>query len=75
MNEGQKMFYGFIMEIVKPEKKEQAEKLLKQCFDAQNAGTFDKDFLFRIMPELRSYVKEEGIPKLEQAMQHFSSTL
>ena len=75
MNEGQSKFYGFIMGIVKQDKKNQAEELLKKCFAAQDAGTFNKDFLLEVMPELRSYIEEDGIPKLEQAMQQFSSKM
>lgn len=75
MNEGQSKFYGFIMGMVKDEKKADAEEILKKCFAAQDAGTFDKIFLMNVMPDLKSCIKEDGLPKLEQAMQHFASQL
>lgn len=75
MNEGQRKFYEFIMSIIKDDKKILGENLLKKCFSAQDAGIFNKEFLMNIIPELKSYVKESEINKLEQAISHFSSNL
>ena len=74
MNEGQKMFYEFIMNIAKEGKKSDAEKILTTCFKKQEEGTFDKAYLEGVMPKLREIVKEE-IDKLDQAMNHFASHL
>lgn len=44
MNPGQKLFYDFIMERAKDEKKAEAKALLGEGFSRQAAGTFDKGY-------------------------------
>ncbi|HOB43906.1 MAG: hypothetical protein QM451_01480 [Bacillota bacterium] len=39
MNQGQKVFYDFIMERVREDKKEEAKALLEQSFPCYAAGT------------------------------------
>jgi len=75
MNAGQTMFKTFVMGMVKDGKKDELEALLKKCFDAQDAGKFDKDFLMSISPELKDLVVEEALPKLEDAMKKFADKM
>ncbi|MGI6084945.1 MAG: hypothetical protein ACOYIF_05805 [Acetivibrionales bacterium] len=75
MNNGQEMFYNFIIERAKDDKKEEAKALLKESFARQDAGTFDKAYFQEIMPQYFALVKPEAIEELKRAMEHFSSRL
>lgn len=75
MTQGQEMFYNFFMERVKENKKEEAESLLEECFAKQETGTFDREYLERIMPKLYALVKPEGQAEVKEAMEHFSSNV
>lgn len=75
MKKGQEIFYDFFMERVKENKKDEAKSLLEECFAKQEAGTFDREYLEKIMPKLYALVKPEGQAEVKEAMEHFSSNL
>ncbi len=75
MNDGQKKFYTFFMNMVIPGKENEAKEALELSFTKQNNGTFDKAYLESIMPYYFSLVKPEYHEQLQKAMQHFSTLL
>ena len=75
MNQGQEMFYNFFIERTKDDKKEEAKKLLVDGFARQEAGTFNKEYLQKIMPQYFALIKPEAVEELKHAMEHFASRL
>lgn len=75
MNPGQEMFYNFLMERTMEDKKEEAKTLLEDCFEKQNNGTFNHQYLEGVMPKLFAIVKPEATDELKAAMNNFASKL
>lgn len=75
MHPGQKMFYDFFIERAKDDKKDDAKKLLEDCFSKQDAGTFDRKYFEEIMPAFYDIVKPEATDELKAAMDNFASRL
>lgn len=75
MNNGQKMFHDFFINLVKDGTESEAEALLSECFKAQDEGTFNSDFHKSVMPKFFALVKPENMNQLKNAMSHFSQTL
>lgn len=73
MNNGQKMFHDFFMNMVQEGKETEAEKALAESFEKQNNGTFNADYLKSIMPKYFSLIKPECTEQLKKAMEHFAS--
>lgn len=75
MNQGQKMFYDFIMERVQADKKEAAQALLEESFARYAAGTFDKEYFQEVAPKILAVVRPEAAAEVQEAMEHFASSL
>lgn len=73
MNDGQKMFHDFFMNMVQEGKEEEAEQALAESFEKQNKGTFNKEYLDSIMPKYYSLIQPECTEQLKKAMEHFAS--
>jgi len=75
MNQGQELFFNFFMERVAEGKEEEAKALLNAGFEKQEEGTFDADYLEKVMPKYFELIKPEFVQDLQQAMSHFGSNL
>lgn len=75
MNPGQKMFHDFFMKMVQDGKEDEAEKLLAECFEKQDNGTFDAAFLMSASPKMYGMIRTECTEQLKGAMAHFASQL
>ena len=75
MNEGQLRFYNFVMERVQEDKKEDMEAILSDNFKRQQEGTFTKDYMAEIVPQMMSLLRAECIEEFKQAAQHISAQL
>lgn len=73
MNNGQKMFHDFFMNMVQEGKEVEAEKALSESFEKQDNGTFDAEYFKGIMPKYFSLIKPECTEQLKKAMEHFAS--
>lgn len=73
MNNGQKMFHDFFMNMVKEGNEQEAEKALAESFEKQENGTFNAEYLQSIMPKYYSLIKPECTEQLKKAMEHFAS--
>lgn len=75
MDNGQKMFRDFFMNMVQEGKETEAEIVLSEGFEKQKNGNFNADYLKEIMPKYYALIKPEYTEQLKQAMEHFSSNL
>lgn len=75
MNDKQKMFHDFFMNMVQEGKEQEAEDLLAEGFRRQDEGTFNKVFLLTAGPKYFSLIKPEYVDQLKKAMSHFGSQL
>lgn len=75
MNDKQKMFHDFFMAMVREEKRAEAEALLTEAFQRQDAGRFDAAYMQSLVPKYFSVIRPECTQQLQKAMQHFSSAL
>ncbi|WP_077598141.1 hypothetical protein [Olsenella urininfantis] len=75
MNFRQKMFRGYVMSMVREDRRDEAERVLAEGFARQDEGTFDAAYLESMSPTYLALVKEEHVSKLKDAMAQFSSRL
>lgn len=73
MNNGQKMFHDFFMNMVQEGKEAEAESALAESFEKQDNGTFNADYLNSIMPKYYELIKPECTEQLKKAMEQFAS--
>lgn len=73
MNQGQEMFYSFIIERVKPEYEEMAKQLLLDNFAKQENGTFTRETMIQTQTTLMNIVRSEKLEEVKTAMSHFAS--
>lgn len=71
MNEGQKKFFGFILERVEADKKEDAENLLNESFAKQADGTFDESYMKSFMPRMMALLREDAKEEVMNIMMNF----
>lgn len=70
MNQGQKMFHDFYMNMVETGKEVLAEELLSAGFQKQEEGTF-AEFIDKSKDKYFELIREDCRPELEKAMSHF----
>lgn len=75
MNQGQKMFYDFYMNLVEEGNEKEAEEVLKECFQKQEEGTFHREYLESIQSKMYELIRPEGLEQLKKAMEQFASKL
>jgi len=74
MNAVQEKLYGFVMERVQEDKKEDAKKVLNECFARQENGSFNVAYLTEITPKLASTLKPGFVNELKSALAQFSGS-
>lgn len=73
MNAGQMKFRDFIIDRVKDEYKEHAEKLLQESFQKQMDGTFDLGFLQEFKNSMLGFLKPEAVKEVTAIMEQFGN--
>lgn len=71
MNQGQEMFYNFIVANCKEENVDTAKEMLKEAFQKQEDKTFDLPYLESFMEKMLQFIKEESKAQVLGAMEHF----
>jgi len=75
MNQGQELFYNFIVERVHDEYKDAAKKLLDESFTKQASGTFTRDDMVKAQEAIMKMLKPEVLAEVIAAMAHFASQM
>ncbi len=73
MNAGQEKFYHFILERVMEEHKSEAEELLKQNFQKQEAGSFGLADMIAFGGKITGWLKPECVEEVKAVMEQFRS--
>lgn len=75
MDQGQKLFHDFYMRLVDEGKEEEAEILLKEGFEKQEKGEFNKEYLESVEDKYYSLIRQEEKESLRDAINNFSVKL
>lgn len=75
MNPRQSQFYQYMEERIKSEYFDVADQLLKEGFEKQNNGTFNKEYFVEYKKQMLSYIKEDSRNEVEAVMSQFSINL
>lgn len=68
MNQGQEMFYNFIMQNVEDENKDRAKELLSESFKKQDDGTFNQEYMVSFIPRMLELIKPESVEQVKSIM-------
>jgi hypothetical protein len=71
MGNGQNMFFDFIMERVRDDKKEEMSEFLKEAFKPPENGSFDPDAFQKSNEVIISMLKPEGAEEFRKMMNPF----
>lgn len=72
MNQGQEMFFNFILERVQDDKVEEVKGLLAENFKKQAEGTFTKDDVMQFIPKMLSMLKPEKVEEVQEVMKQYA---
>ena len=75
MNFQQKMLRGYVMSMVREDRRDEAERVLAEGLARQDEGTFDAAYLESMQPTYLDLVKPEHVGTLQNAMAQLSSRL
>lgn len=75
MNEGQQKFYEFIMDRVKEGKEEEIKAIMNESFRRQQEGTFTKEYMAEIGPQMITLLRPECVEDFKKAAEHMNSQL
>lgn len=75
MNEGQQKFYEFIMDRVKEGKEEEIKAIMNESFRRQQEGTFTKEYMEEIGPQMIMLLRPECVEDFKKAAEHMNSQL
>lgn len=75
MNEGQQRFYDFVMARVKEGKEEEIKALMNESFKRQQEGTFTKEYMAEIAPNMIMMLRPECAEEFKKAAEHMNSQL
>lgn len=73
MNNGQEMFFNFIMDKVALENQEKAKELLMEGFEKQKTGTFNQEYLMNYIPRMLGLIKPEYIDEVKNIMANYKA--
>ena len=68
MNQGQKMFFNFIMQNVEEKNQEKAKELLAESFGKQDNGTFNQEYMMSFIPRMLELIKPESVEQVKNIM-------
>lgn len=73
MNSGQKRFYIYIKECTKHDELDDVVALLKESFQKQNNGTFDKEYLRKFNHTLIPKLKDDKVDEVTKLLHQFGT--
>jgi len=73
MDDKQKMFHDFVMNLVQPGKEEEAEAILTESFGKQDEGTMESANVEDVINQLTPLLRPEGVQDLEKAAAGFKA--
>ena len=68
MNQGQEMFFNFIMQNVEEKNQEKAKELLAESFGKQAAGTFNQEYMMSFIPRMLELIRPESVEQVKNIM-------
>lgn len=68
MNQGQEMFFNFIMQNVEDSNKDKAKELLSESFKKQDDGTFNQEYMMNFIPRMLKLIKPENVEQVKNIM-------
>lgn len=68
MNQGQEMFYNFIIQNVEDENRDRAKELLEESFKKQDDGTFNQEYMVSFIPRMMKLIKPESVEQVKNIM-------
>ena len=74
MENGQKMFFDFIMERTQDGKQEAMKAALEEFFKPPQEGMFDPDAFRKRIEAITSLLKPEAVPEFQRMMKILSAT-
>jgi len=73
MNQGQEMFYNFLLDRVQDGKQDEAKALLEESFVKQAEGTFTREYAAEVQMKMTAILKPKAMQEVMAAMAHFNS--
>ena len=68
MNQGQEMFFNFIMQNVEEKNQEKAKELLAESFGKQADGTFNQEYMMAFIPRMLELIRPESVEQVKNIM-------
>ena len=68
MNQGQEMFFNFIMQNVEEKNQEKAKELLAESFGKQADGTFNQEYMMSFIPRMLELIRPESVEQVKNIM-------
>jgi hypothetical protein len=75
MDQGQEMFFNFILERVQEDKVEEAKQLLALAFQKLTAGDFTQEDIAEFLPKMLSILKPESIGEVQEIAKQFAGNM
>ena len=75
MNQGQQMFYDFVLARVQEGKEEEIKAVMKESFKRQAEGTFTMEYMNETAPKMMSLIRPECVEEFKNAAAHFRGEL
>ena len=68
MNQGQEMFFNFIMQNVEEKNQEKAKELLAESFGKQADGAFNQEYMMSFIPRMLELIRPESVEQVKNIM-------
>ena len=65
MNQGQEMFFNFIMQNEEEKNQEKAKELLAESFGKQADGTFNQEYMMSFIPRMLELIRPESVEQVK----------
>ncbi len=75
LNEGQKAFYGFVMQRIQSGKESDAEAIMQEAFARYKDGTFTKEYMNDVGMRVMALLRFECITEFLSAAKDFAKQL
>lgn len=73
MNNGQEMFFNFIIQNVEEKNQDKAKELLSESFGKQADGTFNEEYLAAFIPRMLELIKPESMEQVKSIMMNYKA--
>ena len=68
MNQGQEMFFNFIMQNVEEKNQEKAKELLAESIVKQADWTFNQEYMMSFIPRMLELIRPESVEQVKKIM-------